>query len=169
MLRMMIRLSQYARPMVKILNKENMVFDPPLPPPVLPASLDYPPFQILEAVVAQAAGAVGLVIVNTEPGGGTFAMSAASDHEEGSASTNRVNIPVAMVRARESEMWQLFCAPAILRRTLAVDSAFVPFYFMLRVVYMKVTGPCSLPRSVLFIRKKGGIHTKRHVFGEISQ
>lgn len=51
-----------------------------------------------QAVVAQAAGAVGLVVINNEPGGMTFAMPGASDFEE-DAGISRVNIPVAMVRA----------------------------------------------------------------------
>ena len=51
----------------------------------------------MQAVVAEAAGAVGLVVINHEPGGVTFAMPGVSDLEEDSEGGG-VNIPVAMVR-----------------------------------------------------------------------
>lgn len=62
-----------------------------------PATVGSPPFRV-QAVVAQAAGAVGLVVINSEPGGMTFAMPGAGDVREGEAWTSGVSIPVAMVR-----------------------------------------------------------------------
>ncbi|CAM9739383.1 unnamed protein product [Scytosiphon promiscuus] len=52
-----------------------------------------------KARVAEAAGAVGLVVINDEPGGGTFAMSGVSDLEQDGAEGGAgvVKIPVAMV------------------------------------------------------------------------
>ncbi len=61
-----------------------------------------------QAVVAEAAGAVGLVVINNEPGGVTFAMPGASDFEE-DAGISRVDIPVAMVREEGSPKPQVFC------------------------------------------------------------
>lgn len=51
----------------------------------------------MQAVVAQAAGAVGLVVINHEPGGVTFAMPGVSDLGEDTEGGG-VSIPVAMVR-----------------------------------------------------------------------
>lgn len=69
-----------------------------------------PPHAREQARVAEAAGAVGLVVINNEPGGVTLTMPGASnagvyddDEEEeqggGGVQGSGVNIPVAMVRA----------------------------------------------------------------------
>ena len=50
-----------------------------------------------KAIIAQEDGAVGLVVVNNEPGGHMFAMPGHSDDEDGVLSS--VNIPVIMVRS----------------------------------------------------------------------
>lgn len=50
-----------------------------------------------QAVIAQADGAVGLVVVNNEPGGNVFAMPGHGDDEDGVLSS--VDIPVIMVRS----------------------------------------------------------------------
>lgn len=66
--------------------------------PLIPAhSLQPLPPSELQAVVAQAAGAVGLVVINHEPGGVTFSMPGVSDLGEDIEGSG-VNIPVAMVR-----------------------------------------------------------------------
>lgn len=52
-----------------------------------------------QAVVAQAAGAIGLVVINNEPGGVTFAMPGVRALEDDTGSSG-VDIPVAMVRER---------------------------------------------------------------------
>ena len=55
-------------------------------------------------MVAQAAGAVGLVVINDEPGGVTFAMPGARDLET-DAEGSGVDIPVAMVSEKGANGW----------------------------------------------------------------